>query len=501
MAQLAIRRPRFSMPTATAGLPRWVWPLGIALAALAGLAPPLVSLGVLVAGLVVFILLKKPLWGAYALVLSVPVQDTVKLPGGINVTQAAFVLVLGIWWFWMALRSDRRLHITPIGVTLLLFLTCTLPSLWVTTSLPDSLAEISRWIVTILSYIIIVNSVQSRREVTSLIVVMLTAGMSEALLGLVQAYGGLGPASFNVGGLLTRAYGTIGAPNSFAGYINMSVPLAFALAAYHWGKWATARRAAPYLDRPDFMSWQRLRVPLLVSLVAFLLFWTVVTSLSRGAWIGLAFGVLVMVLSLGQRAKGAITGLLAALIILAGLTGLNAVPPVIADRFTQLTSQLQIFDPRGITPNPDNYALVERMVHWMVAGNMFLSSPIVGVGIGNFNTLFNKFGVQGWPYSRGHAHNYYLNLLAEVGIVGLTGYLIMIITTFAVAYRALRRVRARKDLYGEMIVIGALGVLATFVTHNFFENLHALNMGIQWGAALALFTLVWLRPEQPGKGA
>ena len=28
------------------------------------------------------------------------------------------------------------------------------------------------------------------------------------------------------------------------------------------------------------------------------------------------------------------------------------------------------------------------------------------------------------------------------------------------------------------------------MVHNIFENLHALNMGIHWGAALALFTLV-----------
>ena len=127
MAQLAIQDRRPSIFSAAA-LPRWAWPLGIALAALAGLAPPLVSLGVLVAGLLVFILLKKPLWGAYALVLSVPVQDTVKLPGGVNVTQVMFVLVLGVWWFWMSVRADRRLHITPIGVTLVLFLTCTLPA-------------------------------------------------------------------------------------------------------------------------------------------------------------------------------------------------------------------------------------------------------------------------------------------------------------------------------------------------------------------------------------
>ena len=34
-----------------------------------------------------------------------------------------------------------------------------------------------------------------------------------------------------------------------------------------------------------------------------------------------------------------------------------------------------------------------------------------------------------------------------------------------------------------------LGILVTFMVHNFFEDLHVLNMGIQWGAALALFTL------------
>jgi O-antigen ligase len=320
---------------------------------------------------------------------------------------------------------------------------------------------------------------------------MLIAGMSEAVLGLAQAYSGVGPASFNVGGLLTRAYGTIGAPNSFAGYINMSVPLAFALTAYYWSRWISARRAAHPLDRPDFVSWRHLRAPILLSVVSLTLFWTMVTTLSRGAWVGLAVGVLVMVLALGRRARGAIAALAAGSILLVVLAAANALPSVISDRFGLLVSQIQVFDPRGITPTPEDYALIERMVHWQVAGNMFLASPITGVGIGNFNVLFNTFGVQGWPYSRGHAHNYYLHLLAEVGLVGFTGYMIMIITAFAVAYRALRRLRARNDLYGEAVVIGALGILATFVAHNFFENLHALNMGIHWGAALALFTLVF----------
>jgi O-antigen ligase len=473
-----------------------VWTAAVGVAALAGLAPPLVTLGVIAAAAFGLLLFKKPVWGAYALVLSIPVQDVVKLPGGINVTQAVFVLVLGVCWMWVALRENRRIVITPIAATLFVFFVTTLPSLWGTTSLPESLAELSRWLVTIFSYIIIINSIQTRREMNGLIVVMLLSGMLESLLGLVQAYGGLGPISFNVGGILTRAYGTIGAPNSFAGYLNMSVPLAMALAAYMWGKWWSARKAEHLLDRPSFVSWTYLRNPVLMTVVALVLFWTMVTTLSRGAWIGLAFGVLVMVLCLGKKASGAIGMVVAGSVLLVGLGAVGALPPVISDRVDLLLSQLTVFDPRGVVPTPGDYAVVERMVHWQVAGNMFLSSPWTGVGIGNFNVLFTKFGVQGWPYSRGHAHNYYLHLLAEVGIIGFLGYMTMLITAFTVGFRALGRARARLDHYGEAVVIGALGVLTTFAVHNFFEDLHALNMGIHWGGALALFTLTWLRARK-----
>lgn len=467
-----------------------LWLSAVLVAVAVGVLPPLYTAAAILGIAVTILILRHPVWGAYALVLSVPVQKAITLGGGLTVTQVLFVFVLGVWWAWLALRKDRRLSLTPIAIALFLFLASSLASLWNTTSTPESLAEISRWLVTILAYVIIVNSVQTPKQMNALIAVMLIAGMSEALLGLVQAYSGIGPESFNVGGFITRAYGTIGAPNSFAGYINMSLPLAIALAVYHIGKWIGARNAAHVLDRPSYLTWEKLRVPMFMGLVAFILFWTVLTTLSRGAWIGLTFGVFAMVLALGKRAASALATLFAAVAAVVGLGAVGALPPTVSERFGLLISQLAIFDPRGIVPNPDNYAIIERMVHWQVAGNMFLSSPWVGVGIGNFNVLFNTFEVQGWPYSRGHAHNYYLHLLAETGIVGFTFYLLMIATALVVGIRAIRRVRAAGDVYGEAVAIGALGVLVTFMAHNIFENLHALNMGIHWGAALALFTLV-----------
>ncbi|MFL5735323.1 MAG: O-antigen ligase family protein [Chloroflexia bacterium] len=483
-------------------LPSW-WPTALRLLLTAVVAyavayainrlPPLYTAAAVAGSGAAFLLLRKPVLGAYALVLSVPVQKAVSYDAGpieITVTQVLFVGVLAIWWAWLSVREDRRLVLTPIAISLLLFFVATLPSLLVTTSMPQSLAELSRWLVTILAYVIVTNSVCSRHEMNILIGCMLAAGMSEALLGLVQSYTGAGPASFNVGGLLTRAYGTIGAPNSFAGYLNMSLPLAIALAVYHWGSWFSARNALPILDRPSYLTFRNLRWPLLLTFVALTLFWAVITSLSRGAWIGLTFGVLAMVLALGRRAAAALALLAAGalLLVILGLAG--ALPAPITDRVGLLLSQIVIFDPRGVVPNPDNYALVERMVHWQVAGNMFLYSPLVGIGIGNYNVLFSKFGVQGWPTSAGHAHNYYLHSLAETGLVGTTFYLVMLITAVTAGIVALRRAREARDAYGEAVVIGAIGVLVTFMAHNFFEDLHVLNMGIQWGAALALFSVV-----------
>ena len=465
-----------------------VWLLALAVALAANLLPPLAVLG-LVAGVSSLVLfLRRPVWAVYALVLSVPVQDAVTA-GGITVTRLVFAVTLGIWWMWLTLRADRRFQLTPIGVAFIFYLTATLPSLWVTSSLPDSLTELARWGVTIVAFILIVNSIQTRREMNGLIAVMLAGGLFEAVLGLVQAYNALGPASFIIEGALTRAYGTIGAPNSFAGYLNLSLPLALALSVYHWGKWAAARKAAPYLDRPYFVSFDRLRAPIGMTLIAVTLSWALLTTLSRGAWVGLSFGLLGMGMAFGKRAFTALGVLLAVGLAISVLGVSGALPAPITDRFGQLVGQLTIYDPRGVVPTPENYNVLSRMVHWQTAGNMFLSSPWVGIGLGNYNLRFVRFGVQGWPFSAGHAHNYYLHSLAETGVVGTTFYLLLLVTALVVGVRAVRSARFAADTYGEAVVRGALGTLITLMFHNIFEDLHVLNMGIHWCAALALFTL------------
>jgi len=484
LVQLITDNPK--LRTASVGL------LALVVALAVNLLPPWLVPGVVIGLFAIVLFLRRPVWAVYALVLSVPVQDVVTA-GGLTVTRVAFAVALVVWWMWLALRDDRRFQLTPIGVAFIFFLTATLPSMWVASSLSDSLTELARWVVTIVAFILIVNSVQTRREMNGLIAVMLTAGMFEAVLGLVQAYGGIGPESFNIGGTLTRAYGTIGMPNSFAGYLNLSLPLALALSVYQWGKWASARKAArnaaSYLARPSFVSFDKLRAPIGMTLIAATLFWTLLTTLSRGAWVGLTFGLLAMGMAFGKRASAALGVLFLVGLVMLTLGVSGVLPAPITERFGQLFGQLSIYDPRGVVPTADNYNVLSRMVHWQAAGNMYLDSPWVGIGIGNYNLLFVRYGVQGWPFSAGHAHNYYLHSLAETGLIGTTFYVAMLVTAVIVGVRALRNARSAGDTYGEAVVVGALGILITLMFHNFFENLHVLNMGIHWCAALALFTL------------
>src|SRR5437870_13481719 len=132
LLQFKIQNSKFKIP--------WAWLAALLVAIVVSVAPPVISAAAIIGIAVGMLLLRNPVWGAYLLVLSVPVQKAVSYDAGpveITVTQALFVAVLGVWWAWLCVRRDRRLVLTPIAVTLVFYFVSMLASLWVTTSLSD----------------------------------------------------------------------------------------------------------------------------------------------------------------------------------------------------------------------------------------------------------------------------------------------------------------------------------------------------------------------------
>ncbi len=68
-----------------------------------------------------------------------------------------------------------------------------------------------------------------------------------------------------------------------------------------------------------------------------------------------------------------------------------------------------------------------RSFHWIVAIKEFLSSPFYGVGPGNFGPYSNFFSLYSEPHSK-YAHNFILQVIAELGSVGILFLIILTIS-------------------------------------------------------------------------
>ncbi len=209
-------------------------------------------------------------------------------------------------------------------------------------------------------------------------------------------------------------------------------------------------------------------------------------SYSRGAWIGVAAALGVTTLLVLVRSKRAATlAIVSGLVVLIGigLGEINLVPNIVAERFATVGDYFNFEDVRGVRANDENFALVERRAHWQAALGMFEDSPWVGVGFGNYAAAYPQYALPKWDDPLGHAHNYYLNVLAEAGGMGFVAYLILWSAMFWVVGRAALH---ESSAFKRGILAGALGALVTLSIHNFFDNLFVHAMYIQVGLTLGM---------------
>ena len=469
----------------------------------------LLVLGVLATALA----LLSPAWALGLAVLSVPAQELVQLPGGLSLTQAALLLALASLALHTLANPERPLAFGRLFAPLMLFVWClALSTAFTPYSRAEALRETARWLTVPLIYLLALRAMEGpgdREPGTGdaalfgsvpgslfpvpwlLVACLLLAPMANAVVGLVQWRFGLGPESFGIGGGRVRAYGTIGQPNSFAGYMNQGWPLAAGVALFAILGLVTG--APPRPARRALLAAGAAAALMLAALLA---------SFSRGGWVGALAGALALAVSLAVSLPPALRPLGRRLVLagaagalaLALLGGGGLLPAPVSGRLASLTGNLRLFDARGADINAANFAVVERMAHLQAGWNMLRSRPLVGVGPGNYSVAYEAppaagaptISVRPWYESRGHAHNYYLHIAAEAGLFGLAAYLLLIGAT---ALQAVRALRAARGWAWRGIAAGGAGVVAAVAAHNLFENLHVLNMGLQLGAVWALLVV------------
>jgi O-antigen ligase len=232
-----------------------------------------------------------------------------------------------------------------------------------------------------------------------------------------------------------RATGTFEDPNAFATYLILSLPLVL---------------LARHLTGRSLLSWHL--VPIIAGIIA---------SFSRGALVGVAC-VLVLLCLLAFRDPA-----LRALRIVAVL-GVGATAVLVLDGAASTVFQ----GSRGVGFGED-----VRFRLWEAAVDVFLHAPVTGVGLGQFIVSSRELlGSAGGVL----AHNTYLSVLAEGGLLGSA----LLLTVPVVAVIGLVR---RGDTAAHLLLASGAGVAAMAVSlnlQNFRPIWMLLALALAWTATV-----------------
>ena len=126
-----------------------------------------------------------------------------------------------------------------------------------------------------------------------------------------------------------------------------------------------------------------------------------------------------------------------------------------------------------------------RSHFWRGTLEMIKDHPLLGVGLGAFSDAYPRYDTGGGTYRLEQAHNDYLQILSDAGIVGGLLGLVFVVALFRVAFR---RVQSR-DKFRRGVALGALSGCAGVLVHSFFDfTLHTAANGLLFLVLAALAT-------------
>jgi O-antigen ligase len=129
---------------------------------------------------------------------------------------------------------------------------------------------------------------------------------------------------------------------------------------------------------------------------------------------------------------------------------------------------------------PEQNTVWERTKLWQGAWNMIKERPLLGFGVNTFSRNFPKYKPVDYPDLR-YAHNSYLQMWSEIGVIGLFTFLAMPLIVLINAFKGIKnKINAATE---GLIFLGALcGYIAFLLQGSMDNNLFSL----------VLTTLFWV---------
>lgn len=201
----------------------------------------------------------------------------------------------------------------------------------------------------------------------------------------------------------------------------------------------------------------------------------VVATFSRGAIIGLS---VMFLISISGARKKIIAFIFATFVL---ILFIKLAPPSVWEKFEHTSiSETE----RGEDPTVSS--TTRRLLLARAAWNMFLDQPLIGAGIGNY-----YYGCRKYEFIvAGRAHSMYLEIMAELGIIGFSLFLMILFFTLQTLKKLIKQC-SLFSLYAKGLYIGLLGFLVAAIF------LHAQQEKILWFVIFMAVALENIVQKQP----
>ncbi len=429
------------------------------------------------------------------LAIALPFASGIKI-GPLSMADGMLAAAIFLWFVDGVRKNRLRLNMGFLPGLFVLYLLALLLSFPNAINLQKAVEGVIKW-TQMLVAILLIQEALTPRQVRWLIWGLLAGGALQAAIGIYQFVFRIGPPSFLLLDRFMRAAGTFGQPNPFAGYLGLTLPVAVALFLHFFS--SIAKRKSAVSVRP--LAWTAV-----YGSVAGVIGLGMLASWSRGGWLGAVASISIVLLIHSGRMVGgvALGGVLA--LSLAGGSLLRFIPTSLTDRLADLPAYLGL-GMWEVVQQPitnSNFSVIERLAHWIAALRMWELSPWLGVGPGNYAAVYPQVRLPRWEEPLGHAHNIYLNVLAENGLIGLFAYLMMWGGVVGWLFYQRRQKRmARLEMparpgetstpssdWNAALILGVLGVIVHLSVHHLFDFLYVqgmyLHIALWLGAAVAL---------------
>jgi putative inorganic carbon (HCO3(-)) transporter len=361
------------------------------------------------------------------------------------------VVVVAVW-LWRVVIGSERIELSHMQLPLTIFLLWGTVGIYGAADVGMAVKILFIFVMGASVYLVASQTIRSPQEARG---VMWAAAVAAGIVGLSTAVAGVGGTVADVqayegGGSYDRVEGIFGSPNLLGGFLALAIPPTVALAASENLWW---RRLLGYL--------------LVIAALAGLAF-----TYSRGAWLGTGVGLL-MLLPVLKRGFWLILGS-----VLIGI--FSSASAVLA--------RLQSIVAAGSDP-----AFTSRLEIWGTALRLVAEHPLLGVGLGNFREAYGNLLVPDLPllaYTLGvpeGAHNLFLNLAVEVGLVGAGAFAWLLAVAFLRAWQLKRFADQQVRVWGTGLAAGLVAILVhTFVDVVIYQGFVAILLFVYLGIMDAL---------------